>query len=630
MSKKRLAAVMSACAVISALTTTTALTNPVSASARTAPAPAARKAALPGMFSARRVQAEVRPEEVAALGQDQAKALAWARLVARATQDDYPQSTRTASLRRLTRSQRKANANFDPSEFGVFRKYFQSPDFGDHIALLPTGKVLVFSFERIETNPTKEPAPTNTIGADNAGRAWLWDPSKGYGTSAFKKVTPPTVDMPDGTDSPRPAPFFCAGHAYLPNGMLGVFGGNLGGKGGSGAKLALVFNPWDEQWYLNKDMSVGRWYPSVVTGADGRQLIFSGQSENGWGTPTPVVERFPAQRFRLPVNKTDIPQDWAADRFKEDAPFTTDYPHLFSLRDGKIYALGRDASQQWLFDPVKQTRTDLPPRPDGMSRNYGSAVALPGGYRGPNSVLVLGGDRDNPNTYKLSGGKWTIEKPRAFGRTQDDTLVLPDGTLLTVNGAHDIRDYGNGEYNPNADLKYRQIELRDAQGNWKLGPVQRLPRGYHSNAVILPDGRIMITGDELQQLANDPDINDDMNGSIEIYEPAYLHRGARPKLDSVSETSLAYDAEFKVTTSTPSDVERAVLVAPITSTHSVDTSQRQLDLQITKRDGGTFTLEAPPQAEAAPPGYYMLFLLNARGVPSMAKWVQLNPDGEMG
>ncbi|MFJ1708465.1 galactose oxidase-like domain-containing protein [Kitasatospora sp. NPDC088346] len=566
----------------------------------------------------------VDPDEAAALGKEHAEEHARTRSALRGV-GEYPQSTRTERLKALTDSQAAANAGFDPAEFGRFREYFQSPDFAAHIALLPTGKVLLFSFERIETNPQKEPAPTDTIGKENAGRAYLWDPTKGTGAGSFTKVTPPVVNMPDGKNEPRPAPFFCAGHSYLPNGMLGVFGGNLGGNGGSGAKLSLVFDPWQEVWYQNRDMAVGRWYPTVVTGADGRQLIMSGQSELGWGTPTPIVERFPAKNTPVPYLKTDRPQGYALDRFKADAPFTWDYPHLFSLRDGKIYGLGRSPEQQWLFDINSETRSDLPPRPDGLKRNYGSAVPLPAGFRGPDSVLILGGNRDDPNTYQLVGGKWNTEKPRAFGRTQDDTLLMPDATLLTVNGSFDIRDYGNGDKNPNADLKYRQTETRDENGNWRLGPVQRLPRGYHSNAVVLPDGRVMVTGDELQQLANDPDITDDMNGSIEIYEPAYLQQGSRPNLGTVYNPTVGYNEKITVSSSTASDVTRAVLLAPTTATHSVNTSQRHLDLRIKSRSGNFLELQAPPSAAAAPPGYYMIFLLNEEGVPSTAGWVQLKP-----
>ncbi|MCJ0869914.1 galactose oxidase early set domain-containing protein [Streptomyces sp. AP-93] len=475
-------------------------------------------AARPAPYVApERVRREIGADERRSLGEDHAEEHARTRLALRDAAD-YPDTTRRARLKALTESQAEANAALAPEQYGVFKEYFDSPDFAAHIALLPTGKVLLFSFERIETNPTKEPAPTNIIGPTNAGRAFLWDPAKGTGAAAFTKVTPPVVDMPDGTHSPRPAPFFCSGHSFLPNGMLGVFGGNLGSNGGSGAKLSLVFDPWTETWSRSQDMATGRWYPSV------------------------------------PREKTDVPRDAPVGPFKAKAPFTRDYPHLFSLRDGLVYGL---------------------------------------------------------------------DKPRAFGRTQDNTLLMPDGTLLTASGGYDIRDYGNGVLNPNADLKYRQFEMRDGQGNWKLGPAQRLPRGYHSNAVVLPDGRVVVTGDELQQLANDADITDEMNGTIEIYEPAYLHQGARPALGRAPAGPVGHNTRFEVTTSTPGQVERAVLLAPTTATHAVDTSQRHLELRIKRRAGDTLTLQAPPDAAAAPPGYYMLFLLDAKGVPSVAQWIKL-------
>ncbi|MGW1140625.1 galactose oxidase-like domain-containing protein [Streptomyces zhihengii] len=619
MSRSRLSRLLSACAVISALTVPAVLALPAAAH----DAPPGPHSVTGGAASGR-AKVPVDKEEAAVLGQEHAEEHARARMRAEDT-GDYPQPMRTARLESLTTSQARHNARFVASDFGVFRQYFPSPDFGVHVAQLPTGKVLLFSFERIETNPTKETAPTQITGRENAGRAYLWDPAKGTGTAAFTQVTPPSVVMPDGWNVSRPAPFFCAGHAFLPNGMLGVFGGNLGGNHGAGAKLSLVFDPWTETWSLNEDMSVGRWYPSAVTGSDGRILIMSGQSELGWGTPTPVVERFPARSRPVPVNRGDLPRNVPVDVFGAEAPFRHDYPHLFSLRDGMIYGLGRDHDQQWTFDPVTETRSSLPDRPDGFMRNYGSAVPLPAGFRGPDSVLVLGGDRNDPNTYQLVGGQWKTQQPRAFGRTQDNTLILPDGTLFTVNGSYDIRDYGNGPYNPNADLKYRQTELRDADGNWKLGPAQRLPRGYHSNAVVLPDGRIMVTGDEAQQIANDPDIKDDMDGSIEIYEPAYLHSGERPDLTAVPGRTLTYDSRFTVLSSEPQDVARAVLLAPTTATHSVNFSQRHLDLRIRSRAGGSLELQAPPSAKAAPPGYYMLFLLDAEGVPSTAKFVSFGP-----
>ncbi|MEU9038712.1 galactose oxidase-like domain-containing protein [Streptomyces sp. NPDC048352] len=209
------------------------------------------------------------------------------------------------------------------------------------------------------------------------------------------------------------------------------------------------------------------------------------------------------------------------------------------------------------------------------------------------------------------------------GRRHDTTLALPDGSLLTASGAYDLHDYAGGLLSPAPDLKYRQLELHDTKGGWRLGPVQRLPRGHHSNALLLPDGRVMITGDELQQTAHDPDLHDGMPGSIEIYEPAQLHQGPRPVLDEVPSEPLAPGARFTVRTRTPDRVRRAVLLAADTATPASGTGRRPVELPIGRRAGGVLTLQAPPPGAALAPGPHLLFLLDAHGVPGIARWVRL-------
>ncbi|MFI2205995.1 galactose oxidase-like domain-containing protein [Streptomyces sp. NPDC020192] len=574
---------------------------------------------------------EVRPDEVKALGRARAEDLARDRIGLRAVDTGYPQPTRNRSLKEHTDSQAEANAGFDASVYGKFAQYIGSPDYGDHVALLPTGKVLLFSFEAVEDNPNKETAPTQVIGRQNAGRAYVWTPpapDDHTGTGTFKAVPPPTVPMDDGLNEPRPAPIFCAGHAYLPNGMVGIFGGNLGGNHGTGAHLAFVFDPWTETWHQQKDMAEGRWYPSVVTGADGRQFITSGHGDVGWGKLSKSIERFPAKNTAVTYAPNSAPDQQSLDKWPIKAQYSTDYPHLFSLRDGKIYGFGRTYNEQYAFDPQNETVQQLKDRTDGGERKYGSAVALPNPTpgSGPDSVLVLGGNHADKRTFRFDGSNWQEDSPRAFGRTMDDTLIFPDGRLWTVNGAFDIRDYGNGEYNPTADDKWRQTELRGTDGTWKLGPQQRLPRGYHSNAVILPDGRIMITGDELQEIANNPDIKSGNNGSIEIFEPPYLLQGgARPGVRTMPDGPIGYNTDFQIDTTDGKLARKVVLMAPITSTHSVDTSQRRIELQINGRAGNTLDLQSPLSTKDAPPGYYLLYVLDSRGVPSIGKWVQLRP-----
>ncbi|MFF5706999.1 galactose oxidase-like domain-containing protein [Streptomyces sp. NPDC012794] len=442
------------------------------------PGPSAATAAVrqsPGEVR-ERVRREVSPAEARALGPERAEAHARTRLAVR-EEAGRPDTVRAARLASLTESQARANAGFRPALYGAFTEYFDSPDSGAHTALLPTGKVLLFSFEHT-----------------GAGRAFLWDPAKGTGAGSFEKVTPPRAA----------APFFPTGHALLPSGGL-VVRGAPGAHADGGP--TLVFDPWTETWSRGPATSAVRRAPFP----DGAGPL--------WGTRAPAVERFPARVH--------------------------------------------------------------PPAAGGPS-------------------------------YAPSAG-----------RPHDNTLLMPDGTLLTVSGAYDIHDYASGLLSPAPDPKYRQLELRDTKGGWRLGPVQRLPRGHRSNALVLPDGRVAITGDELQQTAHDADLGDGAHGTIEIYEPAYLHQGPRPVLDEVPAVPLAPGDRFRVRTSTPDRVRRAVLLAPAGAPDPAGAARRQVELRIERREGGLLTLQAPPTRAAAPSGHHLLFLLDGKGVPSVARWVRL-------
>nr|WP_241266880.1 galactose oxidase early set domain-containing protein [Streptomyces scabichelini] len=113
-----------------------------------------------------------------------------------------------------------------------------------------------------------------------------------------------------------------------------------------------------------------------------------------------------------------------------------------------------------------------------------------------------------------------------------------------------------------------------------------------------------------------------------MFEPWYLHAGKRPQLNGVPDGPLHYGSGFSVRTSTPGRVDSAVLVAPTTATHSTNPNQRHLRLKINSRDGNRLGLQTPATAADAPPGWYMLFLLDERGVPSIAKWVKLEPASD--
>ena len=205
---------------------------------------------------------------------------------------------------------------------------------------------------------------------------------------------------------------------------------------------------------------------------------------------------------------------------------------------------------------------------------------------------------------------WRTGPAMNTGRSHQNTVLLPDGGMVAVGGGYgDRKPLGQWMAGP----EHRAVELYDpATGSWRLGAAQQEGRAYHSTALLLPDGRVLSAGD---------DINGSPNGdTAEIYEPPYLHRGPRPTITSAPE-GLMWGDDFHV--GTPDAVTRAVLMAPGAVTHANDMSQRHVELDVIGRAPGQgVDLRAPVGANAAPPGYYMLFVLE-NGIPSVARWVRL-------
>jgi hypothetical protein len=134
-------------------------------------------------------------------------------------------------------------------------------------------------------------------------------------------------------------------------------------------------------------------------------------------------------------------------------------------------------------------------------------------------------------------------------------------------------------------------------------------RGYHSTAVLLPDGRVLAAG------ANG-------NPTREVYSPPYLFRGARPTVASVP-SSVDYGETFSVGTPDALRVATVVFMRPGSATHAANMEQRYVPLVFTPTDASTLEVVAPTEPNVAPPGYYMLFILDAQGVPSTAPFVFL-------
>jgi hypothetical protein len=479
--------------------------------------------------------------------------------------------------------------------------------------LLPTGKVMLWG------------RPSADVAAANAGAAWLWDPATGL----TKRIDPPDVLHPDGHVGP--AEIWCSGQSVLADGRILVTGGNLADATATsdwkGLSTVFTFDPFSETWTVQPTMRHGRWYPSQLLMGDGRTLIMSGLDESGLSQTDTDLELFtPAATAAGQGTVSLIGERGPAGR----PPDGGLYPHLFWMRGGHALVAGPQSKDSWSMTPASDTGTFAWQDSPNLSRNrlYGNAVLLPGGPDGSTRVMEIGGIDDvgipatgDTEIFDEATSTWSAGPPQSIGRAHANTVLLPDGSMVTVGGG--IGHGPTGLYDSTPE--HKQVELYDpTSATWRLGAAQQQRRAYHSTALLLPDGRVLSAGDDGVE-AGVPD-SGPARDDAEIYEPPYLFDrdgslAARPQI-SLAPAAVPWGTRFAIRTT--SDVARVVLVAPGAVTHANDMNQRHVELSIAARDPGTgVDVVSPPSADVAPPGYYMLFLVDGRGVPSVARFIRI-------
>ena len=193
----------------------------------------------------------------------------------------------------------------------------------------------------------------------------------------------------------------------------------------------------------------------------------------------------------------------------------------------------------------------------------------------------------------------------AIARRQINAVLLPDGKVLVTGGS-------SGAGFNNASTPVFPAEMWDPVTEaWTTMASAQVPRLYHSAALLLPDGRVLTTGGN-----GYPD--------TEVFSPPYLFKGARPTI-STAPSSVAYGQSFFVGTPDAADVTSVTLIRLGSVTHAFNQNQRINRLSFTQTTGG-LNVEEPANANLAPPGHYMLFIVNSYGVPSVASFVQVVGD----
>jgi hypothetical protein len=144
-------------------------------------------------------------------------------------------------------------------------------------------------------------------------------------------------------------------------------------------------------------------------------------------------------------------------------------------------------------------------------------------------------------------------------------------------------------------------------------------RGYHSSAILLADGSILMGGD--QDITNGWKSGE--NTPNERYFPWYFTR-PRPVIGSVVAT-VAHGAAFTINTPNASSIAEVVLMRPGAVTHGFNMAQRSVGCVISGRGGTSLQVKAPPDGNIAPPGHYLLFIVDSARVPSTATWIRVTP-----
>lgn len=397
---------------------------------------------------------------------------------------------------------------------------------------------------------------------------------------------------------------FCNGMVVLPDGRPFVIGGTVQYDPFFGQQRTAFFEPFDSTFADGPNMGNGRWYPTGTVLGNGTVMLISGLGSNG-GINTSVQIYNPADNTLT-----------AAGASFPNPPL---YPRQHVLPDGKVFESGANPDTK-LWDPVTHVWSTVATTKFAKARDYGTSVLLPltpqNNFKP--TVMILGGGPGAQNVtasterIDLSAATpaWTFGPNMVAPRVQLNATLLPTGKVLVSGGSTNDED---------ANSAVLRAELYDPAAN-TFSPAESMefPRLYHSNTLLLPDATVLAVGGNPQRGVYEH--------HIEIYSPPYLFRAGgslapRPEISSVN-GRLLYAGTFTVYTPYPADIRSVVLIRAGAVTHAFDMEQRLVGLTFTA-GADALTVTVPANGNLAPPGWYLLFLVDRFGVPSVAKLVRV-------
>jgi hypothetical protein len=505
-----------------------------------------------------------------------------------------------------------------------------------------------------------------TAGDDDRGKLVLFRDHRRV--KVYNLNYPNLTDPSDSSNfynfsSSTDADFFCSGHAYLPDGRLMIVGGTWDLTGVPATRCWVeVFDPADDTLTSFADApgepeNPARYYPTCVAMPDGSVLVVGGDywvdlNDNG------QVESGGAG------NETFRSEVWT--QFSAlNAPIDN---WMWSIVPNRILEVHSEGWTQFYARMRMLPRglfwegRTLPDAPWALWPWTGASVltdyGVREGDRDNSAVVVLSlypddSDQWGGKLFQVGGGKECVEDSGdhqyrtgliydfdvttptvtfadsstitdSSARRRPDAVLLPNGKVLVMGGHfwvgeggdEDVCDTGEA-YTPNLSC-----ELYDpGTDSWEPMDSLGFPHMYHSQALMLPDGRVFISGNEgfltqagpgypgfRYEIFMPPDLMDSGNSANNYY-------AERPTIDTW-ETEIGYDGTFEIeiTPVTGATVDTVMIMRPSSSTHSNDTDQRRVVLAHSVGGGGELIVNEPPDGTWAPPGVYMLIVLDSRGV----------------
>jgi hypothetical protein len=454
-----------------------------------------------------------------------------------------------------------------------------------HMLLLPEGRVLTYG---------SNPDGTQT------GRFWydVWNPAQGSVAGGHL-----TLRNTTSTD------LFCSAQLVLPGSSDAVL---LGGDNwiaktdatnNRGNNDSLIFrNQATPSLQTGRDMNRKRWYATATTLPNGEIYIQGGKD----GTDRAEI-RNAAGSFRLLGFNSSALTYW--------------YPRNFVAPDGRVFGISNQ-SMYWVdtsgngkltmagtmagSTPSGVTTTDVYFNVGKILRTGGGSQSSTGTRNGKTSAIVI----------DINGSAPKVNSTAAMpaGLHWHTGTVIADGRVVVTGGSK--------QPNQLVGVNNRALIWDPKTGKWITGATtpssNAYARLYHSNALLLPDATILVGGGG----APGPVVNT----NAQIYYPPYLYNSSgglatRPRITSAP-AKLTRGQTFVVGTDQPTTIARVTLIKTGSVTHGFNMEQRFMELPFT-RSGSTLKVQAPANANIAPPGRYLLFVLDGQGVPSIAKVVEI-------